>query len=391
MPLDIAAISVPTAMFRMEDSSDTILCLKPVPFMTVMAHPSPARHRARLWLVLRMMISTTLAYALATALRLPQGYWAVLTAIIVTQNSVGGSLKAAIDRLAGSVCGALVGALAAVLLPAHTPFALGLVLVGALTPLVLLTAYFPNYRIAPVTAIIVLLSSGAATLGPLGYALDRVLEIALGSVVGVAVSVLIAPARAHMHLREAAAETALLLAKIMTALEPAVRTGAPDLGKLATRVQATLNRLGTAAEEAVHERRSRLSDHPDPEPLFRTLRRLQQDILALNRMFGAPWPDSVHAALAPPWAAYAEAAAAELSVLAAALPDRHPPPDSSALQTTMADFIAAIEKVRHDDNTRELPIEAVGRILGSAFGVEQLQRDLHDLAERTRGVTTSTR
>jgi uncharacterized membrane protein YccC len=359
--------------------------------MTVLTHPSPARHRARLWLVLRMMISTTLAYALATALRLPQGYWAVLTAIIVTQNSVGGSLKAAIDRLVGSVCGALLGALAAVLLPAHTPLALGLVLVGALTPLVLLTAYAPNYRIAPVTAIIVLLSSGAATLGPLGYAFDRVLEIALGSVVGVAVSVLIAPARAHMQLREAAAETALLLAKIMTALEPAVRTGAPDLGKLPTRVQAALNRLGTAAEEAVHERRSRLSDHPDPEPLFRTLRRLQQDILALNRMFGAPWPDSVHAALAPAWSAYAEAAATELSVLAAALPARHPPPASSALRTAMADFIAAIEKIHREDNTRELPIDAVGRILGSAFGAEQLQRDLNDLAERTCGLTTSTR
>jgi hypothetical protein len=41
------------------------------------------------------------------------------------------------------------------------------------------------------------------------------------------VSVLIAPARAHTHLREAAAETALLLAKIMTALEPAVRNGLP--------------------------------------------------------------------------------------------------------------------------------------------------------------------
>jgi uncharacterized membrane protein YccC len=359
--------------------------------MTVLALPSLARHRARLWLVLRMMISTTLAYALATALRLPQGYWAVLTAIIVTQNSVGGSLKAAIDRLVGSVCGALVGALAAVLLPAHTPFALGLVLVGALTPLVLLTAYAPNYRIAPVTAIIVLLSSGAATLGPLGYALDRLLEITLGSVVGVAVSLLIAPARAHVQLREAAAETAFLLSQIMTALEPAVRTGAPDLGKLQTRVQATLNRLATAAEEAVHERRSRLSDHPDPEPLFRTLRRLQQDILALNRMFGAPWPDSVHAALAPPWSAYAKAAAAELCVLATALPARHPPPSSSAPRTAMADFIAAIEKIRHEDNTRELPTDVVGRILGSAFGVEQLQRDLADLAERTRGLTTSTR
>ena len=199
---------------------------------------------------------------------------------------------------------------------------------------------------------------------------------------------LIAPARAHLHLREAAAETALLLAQIMTALEPAVRTGAPDLGKLPARVQAALNRLGTAAEEAVHERRSRLSDHPDPEPLFRTLRRLQQDILALNRMFGAPWPDGVQAALAPPWSAYAEAAAAELCVLAAALPARHPPPDSSAPRTAMANFIAAIEKIRHEDSTRELPTDVVGRILGSAFGVEQLQRDLDDLVERTRAVTT---
>jgi len=358
-----------------------------IPFLKI----ALARHRARLWLVLRMVISTTLAYALATALRLPQSYWAVLTAIIVTQNSVGGSLKAAIDRLVGSICGALVGALAAVLLPAHAPIALGLVLVSAVTPLVLLTAYAPHYRIAPVTAVIVLLSSGAATLGPLGYALDRVLEITLGSVVGVAVSVLIAPARAHAYLCEAAAETALLLAQIMTALEPAVRTGAPDLGKLPARVQAALNRLSTAAQEAAHERRSRLSDHPDPEPLFRTLRRLQQDILALNRMFDAPWPDRVHVALAPPWSAYAKAAAAELCVLAAALPSRQPPPDSSAPRTAMADFIAAIETMRREGITRELPTDVLGRILGSAFGVEQLQRDLDDFVERTRGVTTSTR
>ncbi|MBV8353456.1 MAG: FUSC family protein [Verrucomicrobia bacterium] len=51
------------------------------------------------------MIATTLAYALATALGQPQSYWAVLTAIIVTQTSIGGSLKAAIDRLVGSICG----------------------------------------------------------------------------------------------------------------------------------------------------------------------------------------------------------------------------------------------------------------------------------------------
>ena len=225
----------------------------------------------------------------------------------------------------------------------------------------------------------------------LGYGLNRVLETTLGSVVGVAVSVLIAPARAHVHIREAAAETALLLAQIMTALEPAARTGAPDPGKLPTRLEAALNRLSTAAQEAAHERRSRLSDHPDPEPLFRTLRRLQQDILALNRMFDAPWPDRIHAALAPPWSAYAKAAAAELCVLASALPSRQPPPDSSAARTAMADFIAAIETIRREGITRTLPTDVLGRIFGSAFGVEQLQRDLDDFVERTRGVTTSTR
>jgi uncharacterized membrane protein YccC len=67
------------------------------PFATALQHlDKKGMPLARLWLVLRMFISTTLVYALATALRQPQGYWAVLTAIIVTQNSVGGSLKAAI-------------------------------------------------------------------------------------------------------------------------------------------------------------------------------------------------------------------------------------------------------------------------------------------------------
>jgi hypothetical protein len=213
----------------------------------------------------------------------------------------------------------------------------------------------------------------------------------VGAVIGVAVSLLIAPARAHVHLREAAAETTLLLAQIMTALAPAVRTGAPDLGKLPTRVQAALNRLSTAAQEAAHERRSRLSDHPDPEPLFRSLHRLQQDILALNRMFGSSWPDRVHAALAPSWSAFAEAAAAELRVLAAALPSGHPPQNSSAPRTAMADFIAAIETIRREGITRTLPTDVLGRIFGSAFGVEQLQRDLDDFVERTCGVTTPSR
>ncbi len=342
------------------------------------------RHRTRLWLALRMIISAVAAYSLAEALRLPQGYWAVLTTIIITQNSVGSSLKAAMDRLIGSVCGALVGALAAFLLPSHSPTALGIALFAAVAPLALLTAYKPDFRIAPVTAIIVLMSSGAATHGPLGYAFDRVLEITLGAVVGLVVSGLVAPARAHLHVREAAAETARLLAEIMAALAQAMHTGASDIGTLATRVQAALNRLGTAVEDAARERRSRISDHPDPDPLFRTLRRLQQDALALRRLFDVPWPESVQPALALPFAAYAEEVAAALRTLAAALVSRQLPPDLPTPRNVLAGYMAAIDTARREGLIRELPTDTAGRILGTAFRAEQLQRDLDDLTERTR-------
>jgi uncharacterized membrane protein YccC len=340
------------------------------------------RHRSQLWLGFRMTVAALLAYALASALGLSQGYWAVLTAIIVTQNSLGGSLKAAAERLVGSVCGALMGAAAATLLPSHTPLAVGLALVAAVAPLALLTAFSPGFRIAPVTAIIVLLSTGAGALGPLGYAFDRVLEIALGTVIGLGVSLLIAPARAHVHVCDSASATAALLADVMAALAPAVCAGAPDMGTLPTQIQAALNRLDAAVAEAARERRSRLSDQPDPEPLFRTLRRLRHDIFALNRTLGAPWPDQVQAVLTAPWAALARAVATTLRSLARALPDQQVPEDAAALHTSVAAFNAAIDSVRRDGLTRDLPADVSGRILGSVFLVEQLHSDLGDLLER---------
>lgn len=347
------------------------------------------RNRARLLLALRMLVAAILAYGLAETFGLPQGYWAVLTTIIVIQASIGGSLKAALDRLLGSICGALVGAVIALLLPSHTPLALGIALVIAVAPLAVLTAFYPTYRIAPVTAIIVLMSTGAATLGPLGYAFDRVAEITLGSIVGVAVATLIAPARADTQLREAAADAARLLAEIMTVLARAGAAETVDLGPLPARIEAALTRLAAATEDAARERRSRLSDHPDPEPLFRTLRRLQNDILALHRLFSSVWPEKVRAVLATPWTAYADAVAATLCAHAACLPPRQTPPETVPAHAALAAFLAAMETLRRAGTIRELSTDLAGRILGSAFRVEQLQRDLDDLTERAREIATA--
>src|SRR6185369_17255193 len=81
------------------------------------AVPWLIRNRPKLLLAVRMTVATLAAFVIAAVLALPQAYWAVLTALIVTQSSVGGSLKAALDRLIGSICGAVWGAAVAFLLP----------------------------------------------------------------------------------------------------------------------------------------------------------------------------------------------------------------------------------------------------------------------------------
>ena len=61
---------------------------------------------AALRLCFRMTVAGLLAYVLAELFTLPRGYWAVFSAIIIVQTSVGGSVKATIERVMGTIDGA---------------------------------------------------------------------------------------------------------------------------------------------------------------------------------------------------------------------------------------------------------------------------------------------
>src|SRR6202795_2274244 len=120
-----------------------------------------ARHRPEMRLSLQMTIAGLTAFAAAHLLGLGQVYWAVLTAVIVTQASVGGSLKASLDRFFGTIGGGAWGVAISVALP-HAPIpTMGIALAAALIPLAVAVAFSPRYRIAPVTAAIVLLGTPA--------------------------------------------------------------------------------------------------------------------------------------------------------------------------------------------------------------------------------------
>ena len=148
-------------------------------------------------LAIRVSAAGGLAFAIAGWLQLPQGFWAVITAVIVMQASLGASLKAAFDRLLGTLAGAAWGGLVAVLLGGlgfpHFIFAVVL----ALLPLAYLAAVNPAFKVAPVTALIVMLPNPLVQVPPLEAAFDRVLEIALGNAVGLFVALTVFPARAR--------------------------------------------------------------------------------------------------------------------------------------------------------------------------------------------------
>src|SRR3954463_8521418 len=117
------------------------------------------RYQLEARLTLRMSAAGLITFAVAQLLDLARDYWAVLTAVIVMQASVGGSLKAMVDRFLGTIGGAAWGAAVTSALPRGAPLSTGIALVVALVPLGSLVAFRPSFRVAPVTAVIVLLGT----------------------------------------------------------------------------------------------------------------------------------------------------------------------------------------------------------------------------------------
>ena len=108
--------------------------------------------RTELSLGLRSAVAGLITYGLGQLLGLPQVFWAVLTAVMVMQESVGASLKAVLDRLAGTFGGAVWGVAVAVAMLWAGLASTALALAVTLVPLALLAALRLAYRVAPVSA-----------------------------------------------------------------------------------------------------------------------------------------------------------------------------------------------------------------------------------------------
>jgi len=152
---------------------------------------------------IKIGLAGTITYAIYAYFHLPQGYWAVFAALLVTQTNLGASWKAALYRTIGSTSGALAAALIIPIL-GRGPAGVLIVLFVLASFFGYLTALHPSFSAAGFTAALILVFGGQGE--PWRVAWMRVLYTLLGALVAFAVGALIWPVRARQTLRKRMAD-----------------------------------------------------------------------------------------------------------------------------------------------------------------------------------------
>ena len=321
-------------------------------------------HLAWLRQAARTLISMFLSGGVAVMCGLNEAGWALITAAIVTSNSVTGTWTAGRDQIVGTLIGAGAGTAA-----------IGLTLLGypkmpvfvlMLAPLALLAAARPTLRLTCVTLVVVFLFPSPG--GPFERPFDRVVAILIGAGVSLAVSYLVFRSRARPDAFAAASSMLDSLRKLL--LEVMSGTGAAlsrDL--LAEAASAALRLLADAVIEA---RREHIEALEQSDPLLVRLvpmtRRLQSDVLFVSRaMDELPDANALAGMLQP--------ASTALAKVFDSLRQRcdavaHGIPDDGAVEAVDTEIATLDDTLASLGDTAGVPLR---------FTLQMLRRDLDDM------------
>ena len=327
------------------------------------------------------------AYAVVYLLGLSEGLWLIITAIVVTQSSIGSSLKMALDQAVGSLFGAVYATGVILLISPDNHLTSMVALILVLAPLAFLSAIYPGYRTAPITGVIMLLAGAGLGLGPIDLAVGRIIEVALGCGVGVIVSVLIVPARASQSVVETTAKVAGLLAQSLRSIAARSAGQRSDLGQIAQRIREAMMQLERLVIEAARERRALLTDIPDVEPLLRTTGRLRHDVNMLRRAIRESENDVIEEQLTEAFRDALLIGASRLEQIGRGPSADGATDDAAALADAVRRYRQALQAMRESGATRKLSTATLTRLFGISFALDQFRRNLGDLTARYEEVT----
>ena len=337
--------------------------------------------KTQLALAVRLAVAAVAAFAIAKALHLMLPLWAVLTSLIVTQMSVGRSLKATRDYMLGTIGGAVYGGAIAMLIPHSGEGGLLALLVLTVAPMAFIGAINPSLSAATVTAVIVLLVPAMNHANPLDSTLDRLFEVTVGALTGLVVSFLVLPSRAISQIRVSAAQILELLAAAFAELLSGLTRGLDNeaLHRIQSGLGTSLTNLHATGLEAERERAAHLSRGPDTGPLLRTLQRLRHDVVMIGRASVVPLPANVQARLARPLSEVSKAIVDYMRAAAVSLRSGTGTVDIQPVDAALQAYATEVAALRNEGLIRGVPVDVAERFFALGFSLEQMRQNLNDL------------
>ncbi|GFK93505.1 Inner membrane protein YccS [Fundidesulfovibrio magnetotacticus] len=331
---------------------------------------------------LKTALAAVTTYALVSLLNLEQGYWAVISVIIVMQNNLGGSYQAGVNRIAGTAVGAALGcACLAALGSGAVALGLGVGLS------ILVCAYFvhlhESFRMAGITAtIIILLGNQHGSF--LAFSVERFLEIGLGVAIALGVSLFVWPSRAGGLLKKgvvkALNDEAAFYAVLLSCRAPSCDEGEEEYAR--RELAATRQRNRALLEEAKREPAGFSRQEHVTVSLYNFTERIAEHLLAMEHAVHHEELEGLHSEVAAEMDLLAQTTVTAMTHLALAVSQGHAPGSLEGVRRAVASAEDALGMLR---TRRVLPgysLESIMRFYSYYYNMREVAVELLDMAER---------
>jgi len=325
-------------------------------------------------------LAGTVTYAIYAGWNLPQGYWAVFAALVVTQANVGASWKSALYRTIGSTSGALAAALLLPLLGTGAVRA-GIALFILASFFAYLTALHPSFSAAGFTAALILVFGGDQE--PWRVAWLRVLYTLMGAVIAFAVGVLVWPVHAREGLRNKISSILRGSGVLYSAVTAAALQGV-DNRQQVRELNQQLHELRRGITQQMDEARSELAFARFNSSAFQAIIDHADQV---RRRLTAMADDSsifVHAQvqpeLLPSLPALATASARTFADLAEALGSRRETQSTGDLERAVRDLDTDLARLREQRATAPFALDRMLPFWSFVFNLREVAQDLRELA-----------
>ncbi len=235
---------------------------------------------------IKTAVAGVVSLYVARLFHLPEGYWAAISALIVMQSNVGATLSASRTRLAGTGVGAVVGGAFVALWGDSIP---GFALAVAVAFFLCFILRLPDsQRLATVTVAIIMLIGRPAS--PWTVALHRFIEVSIGILIALVISLTLWPNHARRSLREGLAAALVKLGALYKAVMGAAGSGALDA--LNTEVSDAFRKNADLLQNALQEAFGPMRERDSLALLAAQVERIRRAVETLDSAVGDRAPNT---------------------------------------------------------------------------------------------------